>query len=470
MLKPRTGLLLAIALALLAVGASLAIRPLMPPDETRYVQVAREMRLSGNFVVPHFKGEPYPDKPPLLFWLMNVAWSVLGEHGWVARIISPAMGALCVFLTWWIAGRLWPDRPDVAGSAALILAGGLAWCGYSTLVMFDAPLTACVLGALASGLVAAKRGAAWAFALVGACLGLGILAKGPMTLLHALPPLLAAPLWLREKGVSPAPTFAWSRWYLGLAAAFLIGAGISLSWALPAASQGGPAFGPDMLWNQTANRMISAFAHARPPWWYLLVLPVALAPWSLWLGAWQALGTLREEMDRGLRFCLAWALPGIGLLSLVSGKQAHYLLPVLPGISLLLARLVGPRPRVTHRNILPVSIGFSAVGVALLAVGSFARSHADALPEGMTPAFVHLRLAEPWLLVVVGVGIGAGIPRLRSGQVAALALAGVLGVVLLQASITGWGGADRGTWPPWQEKHGGGAIRSPASVATAPAR
>ena len=470
MLKPRSGLILALALGILAIIASLAIRPLMPPDETRYVQVAREMRLSGNFVVPHFEGEPYPDKPPLLFWLMNLAWMLLGDHGWVARMISPTTGLLCVALTWWIARRLWPDRADVAGTAALILAGGLAWCGYSTLVMFDAPLTACVLGALGAGLLAARRVATSMspFVLVGACLGLGILAKGPMTLLHALPALLAAPMWIRHADDARKESFPWRRWYGGLVAAFVIGAAIALCWALPAAARGGPEFGLDMLWNQTANRMVRAFAHARPPWWYLLVLPIALAPWSLWLGAWTAMGRLRAEMDPGLRFCLAWIVPGFALLSLVSGKQAHYLLPLLPGIALMLARLLGPAPRVTQRNVLPVALGFAAVGIALLAVGSFARAHAGALPEGMTPAFVHLRLVEPWLLVLVGVVLAIGLPRLRTGHVAALALAGVLGVVLVQASITGWGGAHRRTWPPWQEKHGDGETgRSPDPVMAA---
>ena len=30
------------------------------------------MRDSGNFIVPHLNSEPYPDKPPLLFWLINL--------------------------------------------------------------------------------------------------------------------------------------------------------------------------------------------------------------------------------------------------------------------------------------------------------------------------------------------------------------------------------------------------------------
>jgi hypothetical protein len=45
--------------------------PVLPIDETRYLAVAWEMRLHGDFLVPHLNGAPYSDKPPLLFWLIN---------------------------------------------------------------------------------------------------------------------------------------------------------------------------------------------------------------------------------------------------------------------------------------------------------------------------------------------------------------------------------------------------------------
>ncbi|MDP1533672.1 MAG: dolichyl-phosphate-mannose--protein mannosyltransferase, partial [Rubrivivax sp.] len=47
----------------------LSTRPLSPIDETRYVGVAWEMWLRGDFLVPFKNGEPYSHKPPLLFWM-----------------------------------------------------------------------------------------------------------------------------------------------------------------------------------------------------------------------------------------------------------------------------------------------------------------------------------------------------------------------------------------------------------------
>ena len=39
-----------------------------------------------------------------------------------------------------------------------------------------------------------------------------------------------------------------------------------------------------------------------------------------------------------IRFALAWVVPGFVILSLISGKQPHYLFPLLPGVALLAAK------------------------------------------------------------------------------------------------------------------------------------
>ena len=61
----------------LPIVATLVYRPVLPIDETRYLSVAWEMWLRGDFLVPHLNGEPYSHKPPLLFWLMNAASALL---------------------------------------------------------------------------------------------------------------------------------------------------------------------------------------------------------------------------------------------------------------------------------------------------------------------------------------------------------------------------------------------------------
>ena len=43
---------------------------LWAPDEPRFGEVAREMLVDGQWIVPHVNGVVYNHKPPLLFWLI----------------------------------------------------------------------------------------------------------------------------------------------------------------------------------------------------------------------------------------------------------------------------------------------------------------------------------------------------------------------------------------------------------------
>jgi hypothetical protein len=81
-------------------------------------------------------------------------------------------------------------------------------------------------------------------------------------------------------------------------------------------------------------------AHDRPVWFLLALLPLLLFPWGWSLRIWPALaGVVRG--DDAARLCLIWALAGLALFSLISGKQAHYLLPEVPAVALLVARAFG---------------------------------------------------------------------------------------------------------------------------------
>src|SRR5947208_13340062 len=83
------------SLALLIVLPALVLYPclnfrLLEPDEGRYAEIAREMFVRGDWVVPHLQGEPYLDKPPLLYWLVVLTYKLFGVHAWAARLV-PAL-------------------------------------------------------------------------------------------------------------------------------------------------------------------------------------------------------------------------------------------------------------------------------------------------------------------------------------------------------------------------------------------
>jgi 4-amino-4-deoxy-L-arabinose transferase-like glycosyltransferase len=316
------------------VSVALYARPLLPVDETRYAAVAWEMWLRHDFLVPHLNGELYSHKPPLLFWLIQLTWLLLGVNDWSLRLISPLFALGTVYLTSAIARLLWPERKAVAEIAPIMLLGSGFWIVFSTLTMFDMMLTFFVALGIYSFLKLANAGPTLPrWLLLGAAIGGGVLSKGPVVLLHLLPAALAAPWWHRE----PRPGPYWKRWYAGLAFSMLLGAAIALCWALPAGIAGGEAYRNAIFWGQTQGRLVESFAHPLPWWWYAQFMPAMLLPWLLMKPIWQGLKTLKLK-DTGVRFCTAWGLPLFIVFSAISGKRIHYLLPMFPLLVLALAR------------------------------------------------------------------------------------------------------------------------------------
>jgi 4-amino-4-deoxy-L-arabinose transferase-like glycosyltransferase len=327
----------ALILALLTLVALYA-RSFTPIDETRYVSVAWEMWLRDEYLVLYKNGEPYSHKPPLMFWLFNLGWAVFGVNEWWPRLLSPLFSLGGLLLTLSIARRLWPSDTAAHGNALWILGSSLLWMAFSTSAMFDVMLAFFVLLGMRGLLVAANESMWRGFAWLGIAIGFGVLAKGPVILLHLLPVAALAPWW--------HPGLEWKRWYAAILLAVLGGAGIALAWAIPAAIHGGEEYRQAIFWGQTANRMVDSFAHKRPVWWYVPLLPLLLFPWLLWPGLWRRFAALRREgLDNGLRFCLAWMVPVFLAFSLISGKQIHYLVPLFPGFALVSGHLLrGDKP------------------------------------------------------------------------------------------------------------------------------
>ncbi len=369
--------------------ANLANHHLLPIDETRYAAVAWEMWYQQDFLVPHLNGEPYHHKPPLLFWLYHLGWAVFGVNELWVLLISPFCALIALFNVRYLAVLLWPQRPDVARLAPWILLGSLLWSAFLNAAMFDTLLTVCVLLAL-TGLLKAARHLCWNYWGVYALgCGLGLLAKGPVVFVHSLIPFLTAPLW------SPVVRQHIGRWYWQGSLAILAGIALALCWVIPAISAAGDGYGFTLLWHQTANRMSNSFAHKRVFWWYLMWSPVLLFPWILWPKAWRYVWQRANWQDLGFRFCLIWFVSGFLVFSMISGKQAHYLVPLLPALALLLARSLPDKMRTGLGDYLPFLI-IALFGLALLVLPVIA----GIKPDGW---ILHRKIWWALLILLIGV-------------------------------------------------------------------
>ena len=361
-LRWHVGTILLPVVWLASVATTLASRPLLPVDETRYASVAWEMWHGGHYLVPHLNGAPYSDKPPLLFWLILAGWRVVGPVELWVRLIGPACGVASLALTATLAKRMWPERGSVSRVAPIILAATLVWLVYSTLLLFDTVLTVCVLLAVI-GIVNTRRGRRSGLLLIAIGTGLGILSKGPVVFIHVLPAMLLVRWWdvrRHEPGGSrDAAGPRLRRWPGAVAGATLAGIALALAWAIPAAMSGGPAYTRAIFIGQTAGRVVNSFAHRRPLWWYLPNLLWILLPWLVWPIVWQSTRSRRMRPtrwrdtlagDTGLRLCMGVVVPAFAVFSVVSGKQVHYLLPEVPFVALAIASLVADARHETNAD------------------------------------------------------------------------------------------------------------------------
>lgn len=302
----------------------------MPLYSTRTLAVAWEMWTHGHWLVPYNNGAPYSEKAPLLFWLIHAGWFAFGVSDVWPRVLEVIFGGAQLVLLAALARRLFPDRPWVARAAPwMLLALAYAFL-FGLQIMYDVLLAVWTLAALLC-LVRSPAREEPRWWLFGLCLGFGLLTKGPVMALHVVFPWLLGPLWsdwaARHRG----------RWYgLGLLG-FALGFAMLLAWALPAGFAGGEAYRQRLFFTQTAGRVVNAFDHARPLWWYVAALPLLLFPFSGWPRAWAALLLLRRPLDAGVRFALCWVVPVFATFSLISGKQLYYPLPEFAGSVLLLA-------------------------------------------------------------------------------------------------------------------------------------
>lgn len=409
----------------------------MPLYSTRTLAVAWEMFSQGHWLVPHINGEPYSEKAPLLFWLIQSGWFVFGVSDVWPRLLEVLLGGTQLVLVSVLARRLFPGRPWMAKAAPwMLLAFGYAFL-FGLQIMYDVLLAVWALAALLCLTPKAHRLEPrwWLFGL---CVGAGLLTKGPVMLLHIVFPWLLGPLWndwAREHR---------ARWYGRGVLSLLLGGAMLLAWALPAGLFGGDAYRERLFFTQTAGRVVDKLSegkdlqnHAAPAWFYLLWLPALLFPFSVWPRVWIALASLRRPLEPGLRFALCWLLPTFIVFSLISGKQLYYPLPELAGAALLLAGAIAVlrerRPALAQHGWLgtwPLGVGGIVFGLLLLALPLLVAS------DEWHGEWVDAVAPYSRYFSVVFLLLGALLLLRGRGELRRLAVAGLVGVLALNTLFT----------------------------------
>ncbi|MBM4070577.1 MAG: phospholipid carrier-dependent glycosyltransferase [Planctomycetes bacterium] len=325
--------------ALLLVIPGLLLYPAMAfhlfePDEGRYAQLPSEMLERGEWIVPHLQGEPYLDKPPLVYWLVMCSYQVLGVSIWSARLVPALAVHLAVLAIYLLGRRSLGERAAWWGALLLALTPG--FLGMGRLLILDGVLALWVTLSIFSAFEACRgsrlhRG--W-WLLAAVCCGLGVLTKGPIAALLLAPPLCLH-LWLTKQGSWPG----WRGWTLFAVVVALI----ALPWYIAVCLR--TPFGHHFLWQHNVVRFLMPFDHGRPIWYYGPVLLLGLLPASALLIPFaRFLGSGRDEIARQRSPELGFMLLAGGwcvlFFSLSGSKLPTYILPALPFLCLALGAFV----------------------------------------------------------------------------------------------------------------------------------
>ncbi|MBO0699774.1 MAG: glycosyltransferase family 39 protein [Zavarzinella sp.] len=354
-------LLILTVLPALLLYPTLSFR-LLEPDEGRYAQIPREMLARGDWVVPHLQSEPYLDKPPLLYWLVMLSYSVFGVSEAPARLI-PALAVHGTILVVYLLGRRSVgERSAFWGGLLLAVAPGFT--GMARLLTMDGLLTFWVTLSLFAGFEAVRgarfRAGWWYLAAVAA--GLGVLTKGPVPFL-----LVGPPIWLHRRLTGNRVPIGWKHvaGFLGVAAA------VNAPWYV-AVFLREPVFLRHFFWEHNVLRFLKPFDHLQPVWYYVPILLGGSLPGTVLLYAFGK-HLLSGEPDRvatrtpGQGFWLLSGLWCVFFFSMSGCKLPTYVMPAFPCLCLALGDFVA-RTKWSEVAATRVGVGTTA---AVLAVGFY---------------------------------------------------------------------------------------------------
>ena len=386
----------------------------VPLYSTRTLAVAWEMWDRGSWLVPLFNGVPYSHKTPLLPWLIHAGWWVGGVNDIWPRLLMVLLGTTAIAQAGVLARRLYPSRPNLPALTAWAMAGLWFFLLFSLQVMYELPLTVAVLGGLLA--LCRRHGDAWVPWWPGLALavGFGLLAKGPVALLHLGVPLLMARWWhplARDDG---------KRFATKALLATLAGIAMFALWLVPVLTLGDPEYREALLVTQTAGRIKDSFDHAEPWWWYAPMLMVLMAPW--WWSRWWWAQVPESWRDADNRFAWCWLVGMVVVFSMISGKQPYYLLPEFAACALLLAKAADARPRLG----IAAPILLLLAGIAILGARLFSGDIRQPFPSEL---LITMPVAGAVLVLV-------GIALLRWRSLPAHAFGLLLGMAAVYAAIT----------------------------------
>ena len=340
------------ALVLLFAGIVLFWRlgsaPFQDYDEATYAEIVSESLAHGDYVSLTFLNQPYFRKPPLMFWMADVARAALPatDDGFAMRLPNAlaALGLVAlVMLVVWEAGAGW----WASLAAGTVLATTSAFMESARSSRFDQLVSFFIVLALYAGMRALRanrealegngdeRRSAWWYALMGAAVGGAVLSK---SVIAVFAPIALLAYFAYTKNLSELLR---ARFWISIAAFLLVAA----PWHIYETIRFGQDFWHSYLGTQVIDRaQQNLFAGTNSPTnaGYLGYFLRFGAPWSeLFVLAFIAMPFLLRHTKQGISATYRAAFVAtlaVAVVDFVSKTKAvSYLIPLYPFVAIMIA-------------------------------------------------------------------------------------------------------------------------------------
>lgn len=310
----------------------LGARTLVPTDEGRYAEMAREMVTTNDWITPRLNGIKYFEKPPLQDWMNALTFKVFGFGEWQARLWTGLSGLFGIALVAHAGRKLFGAR--VGLTAAVVLASSFFWAALAHVNTLDMGLAGMMTLSLCGLLLAQRNDASlrerrnWMLACW-AGMALAVLSKGLIGVVLPGAVLVLYTVVARDWAI-------WKRLHVGLG--LLVFFAITTPWFV-LVSLANPEFPHFFFIHEHLQRFTSKIHHRAGPWYYFMpILLLGVFPWlgvlaqSLWNARRDDAGRFKPKM-----LLLVWSVFIFVFFSASGSKLPSYILPIFPALALLIA-------------------------------------------------------------------------------------------------------------------------------------
>lgn len=325
-------------------------------DEALYAELAKGILAKGEWLTLFLGEDVYLRKPPLMFWLVALSFTLFGVSIFSAKLVSILFGIGSCIVLYHLARSLYGS--SIGFLSAIVLTTTPHYVKNAQTLRLDSGLLFFLLLALHLYHLGFRKERPLLFVAGGASIGMAFLFKGFFGLAY-LPIIVAVMLLSGKSSTLRSPYFVGSL----LVAALLI-----LPWPLYQYALRGQEFLQVFLFQEGVSRLKGELRWGKEWWIYFATIGRYYWPWlPFLLGGFYLIGKELWQGGRKHLFVAVWVVAYFAEVMLIGNKVDRYLIPLYPAFAIASALAIDHFLAVRIKERLPsFTLALSALASILL--------------------------------------------------------------------------------------------------------